>query len=276
MNMAKKIKFALKLKDRSDVRTLEALQEHFDFEKVTAYFLDGKLLEWLEDRYYDEEAEKIRALDKDAKDFHQQLCNALGVPYEGEDEIDIEALERLNEKREKLQQLTADKDIIAHAAQTAFSQEDLAELLDEDEHTIYLCGEKFSIPSRVTNRKYIGILGKPEIKITAETPEELTKKEIFFENVLMPKQLRTKQPKKEEGSSNVPNRKIRQTYQASKLLDFKMSDKDREEAEKLFDAAQDILGNITFDIDVGTRPLLEAAKASNLRGGLQRYLDRIG
>ena len=55
-----------------------------------------------------------------------------------------------------------------------------------------------------------------------------------------------------------------------------MSDKDREEAAKLFDAAQDILGNITFDIDVGTRPLLEAAKASNLRGGLQRYLDRIG
>ena len=274
--MAKKIKFALKLKDEADVRTLEALQEHFDFEKVTAYFLDGKLLEWLEDRYYDEEAEKIRALDKDAKDFHQQLCNALGVPYEGEDEIDIEALERLNEKREKLQQLTADKDIIAHAAQTAFSQEDLAELLDEDEHTIYLCGEKFSIPSRVTNRKYIGILGKPEIKITAETPEELTKKEIFFENVLLPEHLRTEQPKKEEGSSNVPNRKIRQTYQASKLLDFKMSDKDREEAAKLFDAAQDILGNITFDIDVGTRPLLEAAKASNLRGGLQRYLDRIG
>lgn len=274
--MAKKIKFALKLKDRSDVRTLEALQEHFDFEKVTAYFLDGKLLEWLEDRYYDEEAEKIRALDKDAKDFHQQLCNALGVPYEGEDEIDIEALERLNEKREKLQQLTADKDIIAHAAQTAFSQEDLAELLDEGEHTIYLCGKKFSIPSRVTNRKYIGILGKPEIKITAETPEEFTKKEIFFENILLPEHLRTEQPKKEEGSSNASNRKIRQTYQASKLLDFKMSDKDREEAEKLFDAAQDILGNITFDIDVGTRPLLEAAKASNLRGGLQRYLDRIG
>ena len=151
--MAKKIKFALKLKDGADVRTLEALQEHFDLEKVTAYFLDGKLLEWLEDRYYDEEAEKIRALDKDAKDFHKQLCNALGAPYEGEDEIDIEALERLNEKREKLQQLTADKDIIAHAAQTAFSQEDLAELLDEDEHTIYLCGEKFSIPSRVPTRK---------------------------------------------------------------------------------------------------------------------------
>lgn len=274
--MAKKIKFALKLKDEADVRTLEALQEHFDLEKVTAYFLDGKLLEWLEDRYYDEEAEKIRALDKDAKDFHQQLCNALGVPYEGEDEIDIEALERLNEKREKLQQLTADKDIIAHTAQTAFSQEDLAELLDENEHTIYLCGEKFSIPSRVTNRKYIGILGKPEIKITAETPEEFTKKEIFFENVLLPEHLRTEQPKKEEGSSNAPNRKIRQTYQASKLLDFKMSDKDREEAAKLFDAAQDILGNITFDIDVGTRPLLEAAKASNLRGGLQLYLDRIG
>ena len=45
--MAKKLKFALKLKDEADVRTLEALQERFDFEKVSAYFLDGKLLEWL-------------------------------------------------------------------------------------------------------------------------------------------------------------------------------------------------------------------------------------
>ena len=41
--MAKKIKFALKLND-VDVRTLESLQENFEFEKVVAYFLDGKLL----------------------------------------------------------------------------------------------------------------------------------------------------------------------------------------------------------------------------------------
>ena len=74
--MAKKIKFALKLKDGADIRTLESLQEHFDLEKVTAYFLNGKLLEWLEDRYYDEEADKIRSLNKDAGDFNQQLCKA--------------------------------------------------------------------------------------------------------------------------------------------------------------------------------------------------------
>ena len=50
--MPKKIKFALEMKDGVKVRTIEDLRDSFDIEKAISYFLDGKLLEWLQDRYY--------------------------------------------------------------------------------------------------------------------------------------------------------------------------------------------------------------------------------
>ena len=45
--MAKKIKFALKMKDGVEVRSFQELQENFDLNQVTAYFLDGRLETWL-------------------------------------------------------------------------------------------------------------------------------------------------------------------------------------------------------------------------------------
>lgn len=276
--MAKKIRFTLEMKDGVKVGTLEELQNNFDMECIVGYFLDGKLVKWLESRYFEELAEKVGALDKDAPDFHRQLCEILGVAYEGtDDEIDVDALERLNEKRAKLQQLTDDEKILSHAGQVAFSQEELAELIDEDEAKIYLCGEKFTIPVKVENRTYIGIIGKPEISIAAETKEELAEKNIVLENVLLPEHLREESPQEPEPQeTGAENHKIRQSYRPSKLLDFMLSDQDRKNAEKLFDAAQDILLNVTFDIDRGSRPLLEAARASNIKGGLQRWLERMG
>lgn len=276
--MAKKIKFALEMKNGVKAYTLDDLQQNFDMGRAVGYFLDGKLVKWLEDRYYEELAEKVGGLDKDASGFHRALCEALGVAYEGEeDEIDVDAVERLNEKRAKLQQLTDDEEILSNAGQVAFSQEELAELIDEDEETIYLCGEKFTIPAKVENRTYIGIIGKPEISIAAETKEELAEKNIVLENVLLPEHLREEAPEEEkQPETGAENHKIRQSYHPSKLLDFMLSDQDRKNAEKLFDAAQDILLNVTFDIDRGSRPLLEAARASNIKGGLQRWLERMG
>lgn len=185
--MARKIKFALEMADGAKVRgSIEELREHFDLEKAVGYFLSGKLVEWLEDRFYEDEAEAVEAIDKDAPDLRERLCEALGVPYEGDSELDVEALERLNEKKAILRQKTGDEEIIAHAAQTAFNQEDLADLLEMDEPVIYLCGEKFNIPARVKNKKYIGILGTPTISIKANSQKETDAKGIVFENVKLP------------------------------------------------------------------------------------------
>ena len=194
--MARKILIPLDM-NGVKVRTLEALKENFDLEKVTAYFLDGTLIKWLEGRYYDDEAEKVRNLSKDDANLGKKLCAVFGVEYTGE-EIDTENVARRHEILKKLKQLTSDEEIISHAAQVAMTQEDLAYLLEEeDAATIYLCGEKFSIPTSFENRKYVGILGKPEIKISIQTAEELKAKGITFENVELPKNLlATLEPKK--------------------------------------------------------------------------------
>lgn len=185
--MARKIKFALEMADGVKVRNdIEELRKNFDLDSVVGHFLSGKLAEWLEDRYYDDEAEKIGALDKEAPNLHRQLCAILGVAYDSEEELDVEQLERLNEKKSILRQKTTDANILSHAAQTAFHQEDLADLLDMGEPTIYLCGETFNIPVRVGNKKYVGILGVPKIKINATSQAELDSKGIMFENVHLP------------------------------------------------------------------------------------------
>lgn len=53
---AKKIKFPLKLKDDFPARNLEELKQHFELNKVVGYFLDGKLLMWLDTRSCEQEA----------------------------------------------------------------------------------------------------------------------------------------------------------------------------------------------------------------------------
>ena len=185
--MARKIKFALEMANGVKVRSnLEELKENFDLEKTVGHFLSGKLVEWLEDRYYEDEAEAINAIDKDAPDLRQRICEALGVEYADDTELDVEALERLNEKKAILRQKTSDGAIIANAAQTALSQEDLADLLDIDEPVMYLCGESFNVPIRVGGKKYIGILGTPKISIKANSQADLDAKGIMFENVILP------------------------------------------------------------------------------------------
>lgn len=83
--MAKKVRFPLVMPDGVEARTIEELREHFDLNRVREYYKDGKLITWLEDRYYTDEVEKVRNLNPEEKDFATQLCLALevGMP-EGE------------------------------------------------------------------------------------------------------------------------------------------------------------------------------------------------
>lgn len=200
--MARKIKFALEMRDGAKVRnSLEELREHFDLEKAVGYFLSGKLTEWLEDRYYEDEAEALDAIDKDAPDLRARLCEALGVECADDEDLDVAALERLNEKKAVLRQKTSDEAIIANADKTALTQEDLADLLDMDEPVIYLCGDSFNIPARVKNKKYVGVLGTPTITIKANSQEDLDEKGIVFENVKLPW---VKEESKSEGTKACP------------------------------------------------------------------------
>lgn len=174
--MAKKT-FALAL-NGVEVKTLEDLQNNFELEKIVAYFKSGELLDWLNDRFYDDEAEKIENISPDDKNLSQKICVALNV----ECDEDLEFTQRIREKKKILEEKTDDENIIDNATTTALNQDDLANLLHMDYKKIFLCGENFTVPIRVENKKYIGVLSTPKIKIKANSDEELAAKNISFEN----------------------------------------------------------------------------------------------
>ena len=178
--MAKKT-FALEMKG-VEIKTLENLRENFDLEKAVEYFKSGELLDWLEDRFYDDEAEKIENISPDDKNLSQKICAALGVDCDD----DVEFIQRVREKKNILSEKTDDENIIDNAATTALNQDDLANLLHMDYSTIFLCGESFNVPIRVENKKYIGVLSTPKIKIRANSDAELAEKNISFENCKLP------------------------------------------------------------------------------------------
>lgn len=174
--------FKLKLKDGAEVSTLEELRDNFDLEQVVEYFKSGELLTWLEDRFYDDEADAINEIDANDGNLTAKICAALNV----ECDDNLEFMQRIREKKSILSDKTDDETIIDNAVSTALNQEDLATLIQMDYKTIYLCGEQFNVPIRVAGVKYIGILGTPKIKIRAKIQEEVDAKQISFENVQLP------------------------------------------------------------------------------------------
>lgn len=180
--MSPRVKFPLDMGNSVLVRNIDELKENFNAEKVTEYFLNGKLLVWLNDRYYDEEAEQVEALSSEADKslLSEKLCGIFGI--ETKDSIDVEALERRRERLEKLRSVTSDDAILSNVDYVAFSQEELGDLLDEDAEVIYLCGEKFRIPFSVHNKKYIGI-NTPVVDISTKSDRiDLKKCGIVVEN----------------------------------------------------------------------------------------------
>ena len=163
----KKIKFALKLKEGVEARNLQELKEFFDLNQTVAYFLDGKLETWLLDRYYEDLAEKINDLDKSDPELRKKLCEIFEVEYE-EDCLSIEEIEERNRRIKKLKEITDEEEIIKNVDKVAFCQEELADLLDEGQKTIYLCGTDFHIPASKRGIRYIGV----------ETKLDITKEEI--------------------------------------------------------------------------------------------------
>lgn len=170
----------LKLKDNVEVHTLEELRGNFDCEKIFDAFKSGRLIAWLADRFYDDEAEALANIDIDDNNALEKICAALNV------NCDLAFADRLREKTAALAAMTDDKNIIDNAAATALNQEELAELIRMGCKTIYLCGENFSVPVRVAGMKYIGVLTAPKIKIRANSQADLAAQNITFENVQLP------------------------------------------------------------------------------------------
>lgn len=171
--MAKKERFALIMEDGAQVRNIDDLKAHFDVGSIIRDFSGGKLLTWLEDRYYDDEAEAVRALNENDDYLEAKLCEIFGVETP-------EIIARRKERLERLKQYTADKKILANVDRVAFDQEELADLLDEGVDEIYLCANRFVIPLRMKNKIYIGV---GEAVIGNKKQKDFAALNIKFKNV---------------------------------------------------------------------------------------------
>lgn len=127
-------------------------------------------------------AQSLEEPEKELDDANigERLREILGVSQAAKQK---RVTEREAEKRARLREKTDDETILSHAVQTAFTQEDMAELLDAGEREIYLCGKEFEIPMRVEDVYYAGVLENPVVHIAAATMYELKQKGISFSNV---------------------------------------------------------------------------------------------
>lgn len=180
--MAKKIKFPLVLKDGRQARTMEELREYFDLEKIYGDFISGRLAEWLEDRYYEEEAKQVQELSLQVQEVKRKLCQIFSVACPREDALHLEGVEERRRKQELLKQYTDDGEVLKKAGQAAFNQEELSDLLDEGVREIYLCDNRFTAPAKVRDCKYIGVCGAV-IEVRSKEDVSFDDLGIVFENV---------------------------------------------------------------------------------------------
>lgn len=230
--MPPKVKFPLDMGNDVLVRNIDELKENFNIEKVVEYFLSGKLLIWLNDRYYDEESEQVEGLssESDKSLLADKLCNIFGI--EKEKQIDVEALERRRERLEKLRSITSDDEILNNVDYVAFSQEELGDLLDYDADVIYLCGEKFRIPLSVKNKKYIGI-NTPVVDISSKEDKiNLKKCGIVVEKCTFSEKTQAKMKTACEGVVEIDREYVETDYDLGEII-YDTEDEDYDEKEAL-------------------------------------------
>lgn len=180
--MARKIRFALEMDNGTEVRTLEELRNNFSLEKVLQHIASGKFDTWLRDRYYDEVADSVKALDPSDSEYNKKLCRILDVNYDTSSDANYEKAEEHNRKLSLLKAVSDEQEYINNVDRMAFEQDDIYDLLDEGKTTIYLCGERFSIPLSKCGIAYIGV-NNPIAVIDSKEPVNWEEKNISFTNI---------------------------------------------------------------------------------------------
>lgn len=195
------------------VRSLEELRKNFDIEKVIEYFNDGKLVKWLKQRRYEDEAEKIAALEEADP---SKLCEILGAEYDKSqmEKLDPEEIAYRQERYNKLEQYTSDENLLAKVNTAAFDQEELGDLLDKGAEEILLVNGKYRIPLKEHNKKYIGI-GQVIAVIKSNEKINFAECGIEFENIEFDDAYKSIVDNKEIGTKN-----IEKSANTARVLDY--------------------------------------------------------
>lgn len=264
--MAKKIKFPLEMKDGVKVRNLDELKENFNLEKIVSYFLDGRLLNWLNDRYYETESQKISDIDLNSVDLKKELCEIFEVEFTQND-LNIEELEYRNNRLKKLKEYTDDEEIINNLDNVAFNQEELADLLDEGVTKIYLCNNKFDIPLSKGDISYIGVKDAM-IEMRSKEVIDFKSKKIFFQNIKFNEEYTKLIQKNEELEKRIK-------YKPS-LIGYSLINNNNafKQSEQLFSIMNEELKDVKFDLDIYTKPLVKILKDSQLESIFDKFLSK--
>lgn len=173
--------------DGQEVHSLAELRKRFILSQSMDAFLDGRLEAWLENCYYEDEAQKVRSLKKEATPaVEQQLCGILRVNYEAQEELSPEKKEIISRRRDLLQRHNVDTTSFTHVLETATNQAELAELLWANCPVIYLCDGSFTVPIQKSGVHYIGI-DHPRMEAPF-TEEQYRRAGITFEGIELPEE----------------------------------------------------------------------------------------
>lgn len=273
--MSKKIRFSLEMEHGTKVRSIEELKEHFFLPQVLMYITNGKMITWLRDRYEDEIAEAIEALDSGDDNLVRKVCDIFDVPFDEDYAIDIEKAEGRSRKLKQLKEYTSESVFIDHLDHIAFTQEDVYDLLDENQSEIYLCGEQFSIPLGKKGVSYIGI-NNPIVIINSKEVVDWIGKSISLENIRFDEKYQRVEDnarEQEEVSQEVLHEW--ESYSTHSFLDFMMAPSEKEESEGCYKKVRKIVYNLNYDIDLDIQEIKGKLLKANLIGLAGNYLNSL-
>lgn len=166
------------------INSLGELRESFNLAEGIESFINGSLVKWLEDNYYEYEAEQLSALDINDKKIKTKICTILKVDYFKALQLTEEEKRAFDERKEEIKKYTSDEEILDKPFQVALNQCELAKLINDGETEIYLCHNDFSIPLKKSGICYIGV-DNPNIE-NPFTKEQYQRAGITVKNITLP------------------------------------------------------------------------------------------
>jgi hypothetical protein len=187
--LKKSIKFPLVMHSGAKVRTIEELRENFDLDSVIELFFDGRLMTWLEQRFYKRELEQIEKIKdmtfEEAEAIAEKLYEIFAVPF-SKDSLDVSHIIKKGQKMEMLKQLSNGEHY--NVEQVVLSQEELCGILKDNksdgDKIVYLLGDTFEVSDEYPNVHYIG-LNSPTITLLSKGKFNAKQKGISFTNVTL-------------------------------------------------------------------------------------------
>lgn len=176
------IRFPLEMANGKMVRELEEFQDNFDFQRAVEYFNIGKLQKWLEALYCDDILEKLETLTLQDDNFFEMFTEALGVKVQEP----IDAKEEIHnaELKEKLQGHVEEDELESRVCITADTQEWLEKRLNDGCKTIYLFGERFTIPKTAQNIQFIGVQKTETVELEVKDKQTFISQNLEFLGVV--------------------------------------------------------------------------------------------